>query len=83
MPREVGSKNLTDKEKKAFNRKRKAVIRKMPRTYNSILNNYYEIKGIDPLAVNKVRTFMNNLTYSEEVLKVLTDFTENFLSNNQ
>ena len=83
MPREFGSKNLTDKEKKAFNRKRKAVIRKMPRTYNLMLSNYYEIKGIEPLAVNKVRTFMNNLTYSEEVLKVLTDFTENFLPNNQ
>lgn len=83
MPREIGSKNLTDKEKKAFNRKRKAIIRKMPRTYSAMLSNYYEIKGINPLPSHKVRTFMNNLTYSEEVLKVLTDFTENFLSNNQ
>ena len=80
MPRELGSKNLTDKEKKAFNRKRKSVIRKMPRTYSSLLNNYCEIKGIEPIPNNKVRTFMNQSTYSNEVLEILTDFTENFLS---
>jgi hypothetical protein len=48
-----------------------------------MLGNYYAIKGIEPLPYNKVRTFMGQMTYSNEVLEVLTDFTENFLTGNQ
>ena len=83
MPRHKDSKNLTDKEKKDYNRKRSAIIKKMPRSYSSQLSRYYDHAEITPIESHRIYAFMNKKTFSNEILNVLADFTENFLSNNQ
>lgn len=83
MPRLKNSKNLTDKQKKDYNKQRKVVIKKMPRTYTALLNKYYEENEIDAFEAKTIYAFMQQTTYSDNVLKVLQDFTENFLPNNQ
>ena len=83
MPRHKGSKNLSDKEIKDYNRKRAVVIKKMPRTYSALLNRYYIQSKKQPIASHRIYAFMDKKTFSEEILKTLSDFTENFLPNNQ
>ena len=83
MPRHKDSKNLTDKEKKDYNRKRSAVIKKMPRSYSSLLDRYYTQEKKQPIESHRIYAFMNKKTFSHQILNILQDFTENFLANNQ
>jgi len=75
MGRTKNAKNLTDKQKKDFDRKRVKVVKMLPFNYSNLLELYCSIKGIDLIERKKVYNFVLGATYSEEILNTLTDFT--------
>ena len=80
MGRTKNTKNLTDKQKKDFDKKRVKIAKSLPFNYSNLLELYCSINGIDPIERKKVYNFVLGVTYSEEILNLLTDFV-NFLKN--
>lgn len=74
MGRTKNAKNLTDKQRADFDRKRKKVINDLPYNYCNLVEFYCDIKDIEQIERKKIYNFVAGITYSEEVLKLLTDF---------
>lgn len=72
--KQMGRPSISPRERDIYDRKRRAVIKAMPKTYMADLNEYCILNELPKIPAQKVYNFQYGVTYNSETLSILQGF---------
>lgn len=79
--KQMGRPAISDKDRAIYDKKRSAVVKRLPKQYMPKIDEYCIDNNIDKIPAQRVHNFVYGVTYNQDLLKTLQGFIESLKNN--